>query len=59
MKKLELTDEEFEMVISGISNEISTLEKLLRRRIGNSLRVHIEGRLPRVRTLLNKLKSEK
>lgn len=59
MKTIEVTDEEYEMIISGVANEIAHLERLKKRRINNSLRVHIEARIPKVRAFLTKLQSQK
>jgi hypothetical protein len=59
MKQLEVTEAEFDLLISGLCQEISHLEKLSRRKINNSLKVHIENRLPLIRALLAKLQAKK
>lgn len=59
MKILELTDTQFDMVISGVSAEINQTNLLLRKKINNTLRIHLENKIELLNDFMEFLKAQK
>lgn len=59
MKVLELTNTQFDMVISGVSAEINQTNLLLRKKINNTLRIHLENRLESLTAFMKYLMEQK
>lgn len=56
MKTLELTDEQYAMVLSGVAAEINHINALLRKKINETLRTHLEVRLKKINRFYDWLK---
>jgi len=59
MRMLMLSNSQFDMVISGVSAEINHTNLLLRKKINNTLRIHLENRLESLLAFMEYLKIQK
>lgn len=58
MKEIKLDDKQYQMVISGIASEINQTKKLLRRRMNDTLKIHLENRLTNLEDFLQYIKCQ-
>ena len=58
MKVLKLSDQQYEMVISGIAAEITYIKKLLKKKINETLKIHLQNRLTKLENFLQYVKEQ-
>ena len=59
MKKLNLSDGQFETVMGAVATDINRTQYLLRKKMNENTKIHLEARLTKLQSMLEYLNSVK